>query len=206
MNRSGGYDGGIQLKPRSTLKNMHINHWMSWADGVDLVASTIPGSTAPNVIVHVARIVHTPVGSAPSGMIMFQPDPTQAPLFMGFISTDPQVGEYFAPSIFADTPFENAPTLAAKIIIDTTHLPNSVSSHILIPGYEIEAEFSNLENLAQIDREIGSPLPFSQQGLESAATQVSLKINGKPVDIQLLPVGITGGASAVYSPSGIYAR
>ena len=179
---------------------------MSWVDGVDLVGSTIPGSNQPNVIVHVARLVHTPVGSAPSGMIMFQPDPTQAPLFMGFVSTDPQVGNYFAPKIFADTPFATAPTLEAKIIIDTTRFPNSVSSHILISGYEIEAEFSNLGNLDSIDRAIGSPLPFSQQGLESTATQVSLKIDGKPVDIHLLPMGITGGAAAVYSPAGIYAR
>jgi hypothetical protein len=185
---------------------MTINHWMSWADGVDLVASTIPGSTTPNVIVHVARLVHTPVGSAPSGMIMFQPDPTQAPLFMGFISADPQVGNYFAPKIFADTPFESAPTLQAKIIINTSDLPHSVSSHILISGYEIEAEFTNLGDLGSIDRAIGSPLPFSQQGLEASATNVSLKINGEAIDIHLLPMGITGGASAVYSLAGIYAR
>jgi hypothetical protein len=185
---------------------MTLNHWMSWVDGVDLVGSTIPGSTQPNVIVHVARLVHTPVGSAPSGMILFQPDLAQAPLFMGFVSTDLHVGNYFAPKIFADTPFATAPTLEAKIIIDTAHLPNSVSSHILIAGYEIEAGFSNLGNLDSIDRAIGSPLPFSQQGLEAAATQVSLKINGKPIDIHLLPMGITGGAAAVYSPAGIYAR
>jgi hypothetical protein len=185
---------------------MTIDRWMSWEGGVDLAGSTIPGSTQPNIIVHVARIVHTPVGSAPAGMILFQPDPTQPPLFMGFISTDLQVGDYFAPKIFADTPFESAPTLLAKIAIDTSDLPNSVSSHISISGYEIEAKFSNLENIASIDRAIGSPLPFSQQALEAIATNVSLKVNGEPVDVYLLPMGITGGGSAVYSPAGIYAR
>jgi hypothetical protein len=185
---------------------MTINNWMSWTGGVDLVASTIPGSTAPNVIVHVAHMVHTPVGSAPAGMILFQPDPAQAPLLMGFIATDLQVGNYFAPKIFADTPFASAPTLEAKIIIDTTHLPNSVSSHILVAGHEIEAEFSNLGDLVSIDRAIGAPLPFSQQGLEAATTNVSLKIDGQSIDIHLLPMGITGGAAAVWSPAGIYAR
>ncbi|WP_373544057.1 hypothetical protein [Chamaesiphon sp.] len=185
---------------------MNIDRWMSWEGGVDLAGSTIPGATQPNIIVHVARIVHTPVGSAPAGMILFQPDPAQAPLFMGFIATDLEVGAYFAPKIFADTPFESAPTLAAKISIDTSHLPTAISSRISIVGYEITVEFSNLGNLTSVDRAIGSPLPFSQQGLEATATDVSLTINGEAVDVHLLPMGITGGAAAVYSPAGIYAR
>jgi hypothetical protein len=185
---------------------MTISDWMSWEGGVDLAASTIPGSTQPNIIVHVARLVHTPVGSAPSGMILFQPDLEKAPLFMGFVSTSLEVGNYFAPKVFADTPFATAPTLEAKIIIDTSHLPNSVSAHVLIDGHEIEAELSNFESLVSIDRSIGSPLPFSQQGLEAAATKVSLKINGNSIATHLLPMSITGGASAVWSPTGIYAR
>jgi hypothetical protein len=185
---------------------MALNQWMAWEGGVDLVGSTIPGSNQPNLIVHVARIVHTPIGSAPSGLVLFQPDPQQAPLFIGFVSTDLQVGNYFSPKIFADTPFAGAPTLMAKIIIDSSHLPNSVSSHVLIEGYEIEVEFSNLGDLQSIDRAIGAPLPFSQQGLEADAANVSIKINGEPISFNLLPMGITGGASAVWSPCGIYAR
>ncbi len=185
---------------------MTVSKWMSWEGGVDVVGSTIPGSDAPNLIVHVARIVHTPVGSAPSGMVLFQPDPQQPPLFMGFVSTDLVVGNYFAPHIFADTPFASAPTLQAKIIIDSSHLPKSVSAHVLIPGYDIEVEFSNLGDATTIDRAIGAPLPFSQQGLEAAATDVSLKINAKSVEFHLLPMSITGGASAVWSSAGIYAR
>ncbi|AFY91558.1 hypothetical protein [Chamaesiphon minutus] len=185
---------------------MTVSNWMSWEGGVDLVGSTMPDSDVPNLIVHVARIVHTPVGSAPSGMVLFQPDPQQPPLFMGFVSTNLLVGNYFAPHIFADTPFAGAPTLEARIIIDSAHLPKSVSAHILIPGYDIEVEFSNLGNATKIEREIGAPLPFSQQGLEVTATDVALQINGKPIDFQLLPIGITGGAAAVWSPCGIYAR
>jgi hypothetical protein len=185
---------------------MTIDRWMSWEGGVDLAGSTITGSTQPNIIVHVARIVHTPVGSAPAGMVMFQPDLAQPPLFMGFISPDLQVGNYFAPQIFADTPFEGAPTLQAKIILDSSHLPTSVSAHILISGYEIEAEFSNLGDLSRIDRAYGAPLPFSQQGLEANAAGVSLKINDRSIETHLLPQGIAGGASATWSPVGIYAR
>jgi hypothetical protein len=185
---------------------MTMTQWMAWEGGVDLVGSTIPGSNQPNLIVHVARIVHTPVGSAPSGLVLFQPDPQQSPLFMGFVSTDLRVGNYFGPKIFADTPFAEAPTLLSKIIIDTSRLPNSVSSHILIAGYDIEVEFSNLGNLEKIDRASGVPLPFSQQGLEADAATVSVKINGDSLAFDLLPMGITGGASAVWSPCGIYAR
>jgi hypothetical protein len=185
---------------------MTVSNWMSWEGGVDLVGSTIPGSDVPNLIVHVARIVHTPVGSAPSGMVLFQPDSQQPPLFMGFASSDLLVGDYFAPHIFADTPFASAPTLQAKIIIDSSHLPRSVSAHVCIPGYDIEVEFGTLGNAMTIDRAIGSPLPFSQQGLEATATDVSLKINAKKIEFHLLPMSITGGASAVWSPAGIYAR
>ncbi len=85
-------------------------------------------------------------------------------------------------------------------------MSNSVSAHILIDGFEIEVEFSNLGDLKSINRAIGSPLPFSQQGLEADAATVSLKINGESIDFSLLPMGITGGASAVWSPCGIYAR
>ena len=50
------------------------DNWMSWQDGVDLVAVTDPSLTQPNVIIHVAGVVHTPFGTAPSGMVLYQPD------------------------------------------------------------------------------------------------------------------------------------
>ena len=35
---------------------------MSWEGGMDLVAVTSPDLQMPNVIVHLGRMVHTPVG------------------------------------------------------------------------------------------------------------------------------------------------
>ena len=65
---------------------MAMTRWMSWEGGVDLVAVTAPGLEMPNVIVHVARMVHTPVGSAPAGSVLWQPDPAAAPVVCGFVS------------------------------------------------------------------------------------------------------------------------
>jgi len=48
---------------------------MSWEGGVDLVGATSPEAQQPNVIVHVARLVHTPAGSAPAGMLLYHPPP-----------------------------------------------------------------------------------------------------------------------------------
>jgi hypothetical protein len=185
---------------------MGLTNWMAWENGVDLVGSTIPGGTAPNLIIHVARLVHTPKGSAPSGMVMFQPDPQQPPQFMGFISTDAVVGDYFGPHIFADTPFATAPTIVAEIAVDTASAPYTVAANIKIPGYEISVELTELQPIASINRVIGAPLPFSQQGLEAIAPAAKLTINGVAIAFELLPVGISGGAPAVWSPAGVYAR
>src|ERR1700712_574809 len=95
-----------------------MQQWMSWEGGVDLVAATAPGLPMPNVIVHVARVVHTPIGSAPAGLLFWQPDPAAPPAIMGFICTSVAIGKYFGPSIFAGTPFENAPVLEAAIAIE----------------------------------------------------------------------------------------
>lgn len=69
------------------------------------------GASEPDLIVHVAEMVHTPVGSAPSGMILIHPDPEAPPELVGFISPVPAVGAYFGPRIFAGTPFEEAPVM-----------------------------------------------------------------------------------------------
>lgn len=184
---------------------MQVTNWMSWEGGVDLVATTIAGAQQPNVIVHVARQVHTPLGSAASGMVFYQPDPAAAPLFMGFISEDTQIGAYFGPNIFAGTPFESAPVLPAKIEIFST-LPDSVGCKIAIEGFEIETRLGGLGALELIERPLGQPLPFVQQGTEAAASQLSLKVNGASVPIFPIPVGLSGGACAVWSPTGVYAR
>ena len=47
---------------------MAVTQWMSREGGVDLITVTAPDVAIQNVIVHVARMVHTPVGSAPCGL------------------------------------------------------------------------------------------------------------------------------------------
>jgi hypothetical protein len=193
--------------PAATAPQTSLSKWMSWEGGVDFVGSTVEGATAPNIIVHIARMVHTPVGSAPSGMVMYQPNPKKPPVFMGFVSTNKTVGKYFAGNIFTGTPFGKAPTItASQISIDSSKSKDKVSSKIKIPGYLIETELTGIESIEKIDRAAGSPMPFAQQGLEATATKVALKINGKSVKVHLLPQGIGGGASAVWSPTGMYAR
>ncbi len=180
-----------------------ISNYMSWTGGVDLVG-LCNGAEQPNIIVHVARMVHTPVGSAPSGMILIQSDPSAAPELMGFVSSDPAVGAYFGPKIFAGTPFENAPVLDATISV--VEGAGSVTSTIEVAGKEIVCVLSGLSDLEKIDREPGGMTPFFQQGLEAAASQASLEVDGVKIDLVIPPVGITGGPGAVSSPAGVYGR
>lgn len=185
--------------------NTLLRQWMAWEGGVDLVAATQPNLPMPNVIVHVARVVHTPVGSAPAGMILFQPDPNAMPAVMGFISTDENVGRYFGPNIFAGTPFEKAPVLKATIDIQTD-LPGTVSSLVKVGALMFEVQLSGLGALEDILRAPTTMPPFQQQVLEASAGKATLKVGGKDVSIILPPTGISGGPAAVWSPAGIYSR
>ena len=178
---------------------------MSWEGGVDLVAVTQSGLAMPNIIVHVARMVHTPVGSAPSGMVFYQPDPAAPPVLMGFVSHDMNVGKYFGPKIFAGTPFENAPVLSAKIEIDSSK-PGEVSASVTVGGFVLKTRLSGLKATELIQRAPAAMPPFWQQGVEAAAASAEFTVNGNRVAIQLPPVGITGGPAAVWSPCGVYAR
>jgi hypothetical protein len=182
-------------------------NWMAWEGGVDLVAFTQPGLAMPNVIVHVARVVHTPAGSAPSGMICWQPDPNAAPAMVGFISHEPQtVGRYFGPKIFAGTPFESAPVLAAKIEVNTAGAPGEVGATVTVGNFVFRTSLKGLRPLELIHRPPAAMSPFWQQGTEAAAASASLTVNGKEVSIIVPPAGISGGPAAVWSPCGIYAR
>lgn len=181
-----------------------VQRWMSWEGGVDLVALTKPGLAMPNVIVHVARIVHTPVGSAPAGMILWQPDPAAAPAVMGFISSDLNVARYFGPNIFAGTPFEQAPALQAAITVNIA--ADRVSAKVLVGGITFEVGLSGLAASELINRAPAAMPPFFQQGLEQAAAKAELLVNGEKVSLIIPPVGISGGPAAVYSACGIYAR
>ena len=181
-----------------------LTNWMSWESGVDLVAATAPGLAMPNVIVHLARLVHTPAGSAASGMVFYQPDPAAAPVVMGFVSQHAEVGRYFGPNIFAGTPFEQAPVLDAKIEIKLT--PTYVSATVTTGGNELHTRLEGLAAPGLIQREPAPMTPFWQQGIEAAAAYARFWFNGKEVTIITPPVGISGGPAAVYAPAGLYAR
>ncbi len=181
-----------------------VKQWMSWEGGIDLVAVTSPELQMPNVIVHLGRMVNTPVGNAPSGMIFWQPDPQAAPVVMGFVSTDAKVGAYFGPNIFAGTPFENAPVLDAEIKIDITS--SSAKSTCVVGGITFEVELSDFSEPYLIDRKPSAMPPFYQQGVEIHARKATLKVNGESINIIIPPVGISGGPASVVSPNGVYAR
>lgn len=183
---------------------MSLENWMSWEGGVDLVALTQEGLQMPNVIVHVARMVHTPVGSAPSGMLFWQPDVSAPPQVFGFVSTDAAVGAYFGKQIFAGTPFENAPVIVGDIRICIS--PEQASAYVAVPGFVFESTLTDLAENELIHREPLPSAPFRQQGLEAAAAQASLKVNGADVNLIIPPVGMTGGPCAVLAACGIYAR
>lgn len=184
--------------------NNPINHWMSWVGGVDLVACTRNDLSAPNVIVHLARDVQTPLGSAAAGMVFWQPDPAAAPVVIGFVCPNPRIGAYFGPNIFAGTPFEHAPVHAARISVSSP-LPDTAQAFVETGGHTFEVSMSGLGQPAAIVRAPGAT-PFSQSVVEAIPATVELKVDGKPVEIFLPPVGISGGPAAVWAPCGIYAR
>lgn len=182
----------------------NVSQWMSWEGGIDLVAVTSPDLQMPNVIVHLGRMVNTPAGNAPSGMILWQPDPTALPAVMGFVSSNTEVGNYFGPHIFAGTPFEQAPVLDATI--DISVMADKAVAKCVVGNYTFEVEMSDFSDPYLIDRKPSAMPPFYQQGVEIHAKKVSLKVNGEPVNIIIPPVGITGGPASVVSPNGVYAR
>lgn len=195
---SAGLDCGSYQAPAGAEK------WMSWEGGIDVAGMTQPGLPMPNVIVHVAKVVHTPVGSAPSGMIFYQPDPTGAPVVMGFVSTDPTVAAYFGPNIFAGTPFEGAPALDGTI--DVTWTADGYRSRTEAGGHVFEVTMAKAAEAAAIDREPAAMTPFRQQGTEAGTGAVTVSVDGEPVALTVLPQGIAGGPGAVWAPCGVYSR
>lgn len=182
----------------------NVTKWMSWEGGIDLVALTSPDLQMPNIIVHLGRMVNTPVGNAASGMILWQPNPEENPTVMGFVSTNETVGKYFGPNIFAGTPFEQAPVLNANIDINITD--NKAISRVVVNNFTFEVEMSDFSEPYLIDRKPSAMPPFYQQGVEIEAKKVSLKINGETINIIVPPTGITGGPASVVAPNGVYAR
>lgn len=184
---------------------MAIRSWMSWEGGVDVCGATREDAGAPNVILHVARLVHTPVGSAPSGMVLWQPEVDGAPSLAGFVSASAEVGAWFGPHIFAGTPFEDAPCLPARIDI-SMDLPGQVGSRIEVGGHVFEVTLTGLGETVWAHREPAEATPFLQAGPEAAAGRVTLRVDGAEVPLHVPAKGISGGPGAVWAPTGIYAR
>jgi hypothetical protein len=184
--------------------NPTVTNWMNWEGGIDVAGVTDKNLKMPNVIIHIARMVNTPVGSAPSGLVMYQPDSTKPPVAMGFVSTNKTVGAYFGPKIFAGTPFEKAPVLDATV--DVKYDDKTATTKIVTGGHTFEVMASDLGAATLINRAAGSPMPFYQQGVEQKINKVIVKIDGKEITLMIPPVGISGGPGAVLSPNGIYAR
>lgn len=180
----------------------NINSWMSWEGGVDLVAVTQDGLAMPNVIIHVARMVHTPVGSAPAGMVFWQPDPAATPAVMGFISPDAAVGAYFGPNIFAGTPFATAPHLPAIIGVNIDYVAQRrVSARIETAGHIFEVEFPELGDLEHEQRPpVTGFSPFNQDVVVAKLKSgPRLKVDGSPVNL-------TGAVGSEYAATGLYSR
>jgi hypothetical protein len=176
---------------------------MSWEGGVDLVALSEENIPMPNVIVHLARMVHTPVGSAPAGMILL-PNVDGTPQVMGFVSANETVGDYFGKNIFAGTPFEQAPTIIGEIDVQA-NFPHSASVKLKIEGFDVHLELSDFGGLTRVNRK--SPdLPFIDDSLEAPADSVKLTVNGEEMSIIIPPVGMSGGPAAVFAATGIYSR
>jgi hypothetical protein len=180
-------------------------NWISWEGGVYLSGGA-PESDEMNVIVHVTRLMQTPVGSAPAGLVML-PDidnPTGPPAVIGFISTDTSVAGYLGSHIFRGTRFEHAPVFRVDMEIITR--PEWVSAKIVLGGALIEARFEELSDPYIIHREPGI-FPFYQQGIEREAGRASLTINGIKLELDLEDVvTLCGGPGAVVAPAGIYCR
>lgn len=180
-----------------------VKNHMSWHRGVDLLA-IYNGASEPNLIIHVAGMVHTTVGSAPAGMVLIHPDPDAAPELMGFISPVPAVGAYFGPRIFTGTPFEKAPVMRAEIHV--AEIEGDLTARIEVGDHLIELRLSELGDLAVVNREPGGFTPFTQQVLEAPAGKARVTVNGQELDVTIAEKGLSGGAGAVSSPAGIYSR
>lgn len=182
-----------------------VHNWMAWEGGVDLVALSSYEKRQPDIIVHVARVVHTPRGSAAAGLILL-PDfdaPNGAPQLSAFVCDDENIGAYFGAQIFVGTPFENAPCRLARIEIDNNE--NSAAARIQVGALSIEVHLHELGIKKRVQRAPES-LPFFQSGVERQSNRVELVVDGVKREIVVPAVGISGGPAAVFAPCGIYTR
>jgi len=173
---------------------MALNHWMSWESGMEVTAAT--AHEAPSLVLHLARMLHTPVGSARGGMLLWQPDPRGAPLALCSVTTDSRVGDYCRSHIFAGTLFGNAPPVLGDISIEVH--PDDVFARIDIPGFIFELRLSGIATPALSDSLPTPSSPCHQKAIRSEIHRTTLKLNGRTVDL--------ASAESIFSPCGFKVR
>ena len=178
---------------------------MSWSNGVDGALFTQNGLPMPNILIHTAQAVHTPLGTKAAGMIIFNPDLAAQPKYFGFICEDEQIGSYFGPHIFVGTPFEKAPAIRAKIEV-SIDFPKSARTIVTIGSDVIELTLSDFDDAQYYNRPTTAMTPFIQNVIEANAKKVAVQYNHKTITVILPPQGIGGGLPACYSATGLYVR
>lgn len=184
---------------------MAVTQWMCWEGALRVAAVTRAGFEEPNLVLHAARLVITPVGSAAAGLIYWRPEPNRPPALFGFLCMDALVGSYFAPKIWAGTEYEQAPVLPGQITF-ATKLPHAASVRVQVGGHVFEVALDALGPQQIVQRGSGHPLPFAQQGVEAAAGAVALRVNGQELQARIPKSGIHGGPGASWSACGVLAR
>jgi len=175
--------------------------FLAWHDGVDAMLKPTADSPLPNVLIHVGRMVNTPLGICKGGMILINPENKEIPDFFGFVAEDEEIGKYYGPKIFKGTPFENAPVYKAEFTFNID-FPNKVATKVEVDGHTIELELTEFDNAIYYDRPGG--MPFHQNVIEAKAHKAVFKFDGKVIEGELPPEGLAGGLPACYAPTGLY--
>jgi hypothetical protein len=161
-----------------------------------------PDAPLPNVLVHTARMVNTPMGICKGGIILINPENKEMPDFFGFVAEDTALGKYWGPNIFKGTPFENAPVHRAEFTFDFD-FPNKVACTVAAGEHTITVELSEFDDAMYYDRP-AMGMPFHQNVVEARAHKAVFTFDGEVIEGELPPSGLAGGLPACYAPTGIY--
>ncbi|NLH41470.1 MAG: hypothetical protein GX448_06485 [Planctomycetes bacterium] len=175
--------------------------FLAWHDGVDALLKPSPDSPMPNVLIHTARMVCTPMGICQAGMILINPANKAVPDFFGFVAEDLDIGRYFGPRIFKGTPFENAPVHLARMQFDID-FPGQVACTVEAAGHVIELSLGEFDEARFCHRP--PAMPFTQNVVEARARKAVFTFDGRVIPGTLPPDGLAGGLPACYAPTGLY--
>lgn len=182
---------------------MEIESWLSWEYGIDITASTVDHAALPNLVIHAARRVFTPVGNSVAGLVLFTPPRASEPTLRYVVAENYEVGRYCATRVFAGTPFENAEVCGGEVTVEECGA--AIEMRVKIASVEIEARLENLGVLEEVMRPPGV-LPYSQNQLEAGAQSVALRIDGIEQPLYLPPGVAEIAPLALWKPCGHYSR